>query len=332
MSLRLVFDSPKGYRPKAGQLYLMKTTAGFIPVGITSTEAFFGNCVMIHPYRALVRDTNDASYYPLVEKNELLIPPVMIAKRDFKKGGDFTKVTDKNAPSPVPFEKYYYYLHANVWNPEELAFVLAYPPYPDDRLPKFQPMNERTIHYTIHDSNPPQGGTVDQAPEGTYFIVGQGVMMDLHLEFELEDALSYYGLIDTPRPPHADLSDDEPAYKEATTTLTPEEFLHLADLESTTSVFAAMDQVPDAVAAAITETGHEPNGYLFDGLATYLINQQGLDQKGIEFYSEAGMFSILGNTETLTTLHQLLIELLHNPSLLTATIREAEAVGFDFDD
>lgn len=40
MSLRLEFDSPKGYRPKVGQIYLMNTTAGYIPVGVTSTKAF----------------------------------------------------------------------------------------------------------------------------------------------------------------------------------------------------------------------------------------------------------------------------------------------------
>lgn len=68
MALKLVLDAPKGSRPKAGQLYLMKTTLGYIPVGVTSTEAFFGAAAMIHPYRALISDPSDTSWFLLVEK------------------------------------------------------------------------------------------------------------------------------------------------------------------------------------------------------------------------------------------------------------------------
>lgn len=69
----------------------MKTTFGYIPVGVVSTEAFFGAAAMIHPYRAIVSDIKDTTWYPLIKKNELLIPPLEIVKSDFRKGGDFTQ-------------------------------------------------------------------------------------------------------------------------------------------------------------------------------------------------------------------------------------------------
>ena len=140
MSLRLEPGSPKGYRPKTGQIFLMRTTAGLIPVGVTSTEAFFGACVMIHPYRALVHDITDTSYYSLIEKNELLISPVMVPKPDFSKGGYFTKNSDKNAPAPIPFDKYYFYVDATSWNPHELGFSPTTGAFPYDRLPDFDPI------------------------------------------------------------------------------------------------------------------------------------------------------------------------------------------------
>ena len=114
--------------------------------------------------------------------------------------------------------------------------------------------------------------------------------------------------------------------------MTPEQFLHLADIEGTSTLFAAMDQTPEQVVEAITEAGHEPNGYFFEGLATYLINLHDLDGAGIEADSDAGMFSLLGNSATLTALHELLLDLLRNPAELTSTIQQAEAAGYKFDD
>ena len=334
MSLRIEFDSPKGFRPKAGQIFLLRTTVGYIPVGVTSTEAFYGACAMLHPYRALVQDVTDTSYYPLVEKNDLLIPPVMLPKEYFRKGGCFAKNSDKNAPAPVPFDKYYYYFaSATAWNPREFSFAPARIPFPHDRLPDFDPISERKIKYFLHDSNPPMPVETDYAPEGTRFIDGQGIVLTTQLDFSIEDSLAYYGLIDTPRPPHADFSDDdEPKQKEVPTPMTPEQFLHLADIEGTSTLFAAMDQAPEQVVEAITAAGHEPNGYFFEALATYLISLHDLDGAGIEADSEAGMFSLLGNSATVTAMHEHLLGLLRNPAELTTTIQQAEAAGHEFDD
>ena len=78
---------------------------------------------MFHPYRAIVSDIKATTWYPLIKKNELLIPPLEIVKSDFRKGGDFYPVKDKNAPHPVPFDRYFYYQLSVPWSPEEQAFV-----------------------------------------------------------------------------------------------------------------------------------------------------------------------------------------------------------------
>ena len=332
MALKLVFDAPKGSRPKAGQLYLMKTTLGYIPVGATSTEAFFGAAVMIHPYRAIVSDPKDTTWYPLVENNELLIPPLRIRKQDFKKGGCFTPIRDKAAPVPIPFDRYFYYQMSMPWSPAEQAFVPAAETLPKDRLGTFVPKDERIIKFTIHDTNPPQGGIVDEAPEGTYFMPA-GLLMDLHIEFALEDALAYYGLIDSPRPAHPAFTENQEQDTMPTDTQQEDQPLfHLAEIDGVTTLFAAMDTLPEEAISVIEQAGHTPNGYFLDNLTTYLLRQTGVTTDGIEFDSEAGMFSLIGTTETLEPLHTQLTDLFNNTNNLQQTLNQAKAAGTDFDD
>lgn len=332
MALKLVFDAPKGSRPKAGRLYLMKTTLGYIPVGATSTEAFFGAAVMIHPYRALVSDPKDTTWYPLVENNELLIPPLEIRKQDFKKGGCFTPIRDKAAPASIPFDRYFYYQSSYPWDPEEQAFVPPAESLPKDKLGTFVPKQERTIEYILHDTNPSQGGTVDEAPEGTYFMPA-GLMPDLHIEFALEDALAYYGLIDTPRPAHPDFTENQEQDTMPTDTQQEDQPLfHLAELDGMTTLFAAMDTMPKEAVGVIQQAGHTPNGYFLDNLAKYLLRQANVTTDDIEFDSEAGMFSLIGTTETLQPLHAQLTDLFNNTNNLQQTISKAKAADTDLDD
>lgn len=327
--LKLVFGAPKGTRPKAGQLYLMKTTMGFIPVGIASTNSFFGGAVTIHPYRALVTDPTDTSWYPLVEKNELLIPPLMIQKRDFRKGGDFYRIEDKNAPTTVPFDKYYYYSIAMAWNSDELAFAPTSAPMPHDRPASFIPAEGRQIAYRLHDTNPPKGGKVEQAPEGTYFMPS-GLIIDMDVEFAFEDALSYYGLIDTPRPTHADFGDDEE--KPTQTADTNQPFLRIDKIKGKWGLFAYTSILPEGVEDTVTEAGYLPNGYFFDTLTRYLLEQADTNADTINYDSEAGMFSIDGPIDILQSLKDQLTELCDNPDKLQQTIEQAEATGIDFND
>ena len=326
MALKLVLDAPKGSRPKAGQLYLIKTTLGYIPVGVTSTEAFFGAAAMIHPYRALISDPSDTSWFPLVEKNELLIPPIQIAKSDFRKGGPFQRIPAKSHPKTIPFDNYFHYTLADFWSPEEQAFV------PVTRENEWVPKERRIINYTIHDTNPPQGGTTDEAPEGTYF------MTDVlggyrEIEYALEDALAYYGLIDTPRPAHPDLTESQEHDTMPTNTQQEDQPLfHLAEIDSVTTLFAAMDTLPEEAISVIEQAGHTPNGYFLDNLTKYLLRQANITTDGIEFDSDAGMFSLIGTTETLQPLHTQLTDLFNNTNDLQQTLKQAKAAGTDFDD
>lgn len=323
--LKILFNSPQRFRPKAGQLYLLHTTCGLIPVGVTSTNAFWGEAVMIHPYRALLHDKADTSYYPLVNTNTLLIPPTMIAKRDFRKQVCFSRVTDKQAPIPVPFEKYYNYRGSFAWNPEELAFVPLADVLPRDRLGSFLPLNERVIEYTVHNSNPPTGGEATSVEPNTYFMVDM-VPHDVHLEFALEDALAYYELIDTPRPAHPDFPpEDEPTAEQTPMT----DALHITELDGTTTVFAAIDQLSGTTLSTVVDAGYQPNGYFFEGLARYLISREMIDDSNIDFDSEHGLLSIIGDKLALTQIHSALSTLLDNPDALRATITEADAHNFD---
>ena len=324
--LKFSLDSPKGSRPKAGQLYLMKTTLGYIPAGVTSTEAFFGAAAMVHPYRALISDPSDTSWFPLVEKNELLIPPIQIAKSDFRKGGPFQRIPAKSHPKTIPFDRYFDYSNAIFWSPEEQAFV------PITKENEWVPKERRIINYTIHDTNPPQGGTTDEVPEGTYFMT-DFLGNYREIEYALEDALAYYGLIDTPRPARPDLTESQEHDTMPTNTQQEDQPLfHLAEIDSVTTLFAAMDTMPEEAVGVIEQAGHTPNGYFLDNLTKYLLRQANVTTDGIEFDSEAGMFSLIGTTESLQPLHAQLTDLFNNANDLQRTINQAKAAGTDFDD
>lgn len=326
MALKLALDAPKGSRPKPGQLYLMKTTLGYIPVGVTSTEAFFGAAAMLHPYRALISDPSDTTWFPLVEKNELLIPPLRIPKPDFRKGGPFHKFKAKTHPDPVPFDRYFHYLDAIFWSPEEQAFV------PVTKENEWTPKERRILEYIIHDSNPTQGGRVDEAPDGTYFMTP---VLGGHreIEYALEDALAYYGLIDTPRPIHPSLRENQEHNTMPTDSQQEDQPLfHLAEIDGTHTLFAALDTMPEETIDVVEKAGHTPNGYFLDNLAKYLLRQADVTTDGIEFDSEAGMFSLIGTTDVLQPLHAQLTDLFNNTNDLQRTLEQAKTAGTDFDD
>ena len=64
----------------------------------------------------------------------------------------------------------------------------------------------------------------------------------------------------------------------------------------------------------------------------YLLRQTGVTTDGIEFDSDAGMFSLIGTTETLQPLHTQLTDLFNNTNNLQQTLNQAKATGTDFDD
>lgn len=81
--------------------------------------------------------------------------------------------------------------------------------------------------------------------------------------------------------------------------------------------------------AAISATGHEPNGYFWEGVAAYL--DQALAAR-LELDSEAGMFSASGSRADLEDLQAKLEPLLSGQQDIRGLMTRAEADGFEFDD
>lgn len=80
---------------------------------------------------------------------------------------------------------------------------------------------------------------------------------------------------------------------------------------------------------AVNAAGHEPNGYFWEGMVQYFAPSL-TDQ--VELDSEAGMFAAYGDRVVLEQLRDMLDAYLDDGDRTTATIREAEASGFQFDD
>ncbi|MDO4762545.1 MAG: hypothetical protein Q4A31_11545 [Corynebacterium sp.] len=330
--LRLILDNVKGSRSKKGQLCLLHTTAGYIPGGIVSTEAFFGAAVYVHLYRALIDDPSDTSFYPLVERNELLIPPVMIAKRDFARGQYCTIIKDKNAPVPVPFEYYYSYHGASTWNPIERSFATTATTIPHDRLADFIPKPQRRILREVFDTNPPQTEFVETVPEGTYFSP-DSIPMDCHLLFALEDSLGLYGLIDTPRPQYPNLVDKHyiPVVVDPEPTNNADEGA-VSFLNEPKAVVLHTHKLSETIRQCATELDIEPNGYFFETLTRFLLKEQKIALRGLVFEPEAGTCLIMGPEKKLKTVAQQLSKVLETKHTFTSAITRARKACVNLDD
>lgn len=79
---------------------------------------------------------------------------------------------------------------------------------------------------------------------------------------------------------------------------------------------------------AISATGHEPNGYFWEGVAQYLFE----DADDLVFDSEGGMFCASGDRSTLDGLRMAMASYLTDAAAVTGLIERAEADGFEFDD
>ena len=93
-----------------------------------------------------------------------------------------------------------------------------------------------------------------------------------------------------------------------------------------TLTFYCGDLPPDE---AISASGHEPNGYFWEGVAAYLDPTLAAR---LELDSEAGMFSAGGARVDLETLQAKLEPLLSGEEDIRALIARAETDGFEFDD
>jgi len=81
--------------------------------------------------------------------------------------------------------------------------------------------------------------------------------------------------------------------------------------------------------AAIFASGHEPNGYFWEGVVEYLAPSL---IPHLELDPEAGMFCAKADRVHLAELREKLESYLDDPERIARLIREAESSGFQFDD
>ena len=112
-----------GLRPHPGSLCLVKTDYGYIPAGVVLTDSYLGMCHLVHFYRTIITNPKDTSYFPLVESNDLLIPPMDIPRQAFDASGFLVVNNLEDAPVARVLDHYYFYANGDKWNVDERAFV-----------------------------------------------------------------------------------------------------------------------------------------------------------------------------------------------------------------
>lgn len=103
--------------------------------------------------------------------------------------------------------------------------------------------------------------------------------------------------------------------------------MRLTDVAGSSSLTFECGRLP--ADAAVFASGHEPNGYFWEGVAQYVASAQ---LSGVELDPEAGMFCARGDRAVLKRLRGQLEGYLDHPERVARLIREAEASGFQFDD
>ncbi|MER7506185.1 Imm51 family immunity protein [Nonomuraea pusilla] len=84
----------------------------------------------------------------------------------------------------------------------------------------------------------------------------------------------------------------------------------------------------------IEESGHEPNGYFWEGVARFLVSTEAptLEER-FQYDSEGGMFCAYGNDqEALRQLAELMSVVATDGDRVRGLVAAAEAAGFEFDD
>ncbi len=81
--------------------------------------------------------------------------------------------------------------------------------------------------------------------------------------------------------------------------------------------------------AAVTDSGHEPNGYFWEGLVRFAWPDIA---EPLDFDSEAGTFCAVGTPSDLARLKAALEPVITSPDAVRDIIVRAETSGFEFDD
>lgn len=349
-TLRLIFDNPKGARPKVGQLFVLHTSEGFIPGGIVSLGAHFGTCAQAHLYRALLEDPNDTSFYPLVEHHDLLLPPLPLYRDEFKAGGYVRALKRKDAPTATALENYYTFIQATVWDRDRRAF--SRPDFTVTETETFfackDPFPEHLVGvtdatgYPLRELSP---GDKRTSP----WISPSSPIFDHQLEYALEESLSYYGLINTPRPTQPVMDRDPQAIIHSVDELHTDTDKHTAETTDTglkitlTAIGEFLDDyaghqsiyaqvIPGSVLeTAINNTGHEANGYFLEAVVQYWSTTGSVD-KSIDLDPEANGIGIIGKPHHLTTVKKQLTTMANSPEAIPGLITAIEESGIHIDD
>lgn len=91
----------------------------------------------------------------------------------------------------------------------------------------------------------------------------------------------------------------------------------------------ALDAGGLAADAAVIASGHEPNGYFWEGLVRFAWPDIA---ERVNFDSEAGMFCAVGSSNDLARLKTAVESVITSPEAVRDIIARAEASGFEFDD
>lgn len=85
---------------------------------------------------------------------------------------------------------------------------------------------------------------------------------------------------------------------------------------------------------AVEASGHEPNGYFWEGVARRLVATEAPElAELVDYDPEGSMFVAYGNDrDALTRLGNLMARVANDADAMTALIEAAEADGFEFDD
>lgn len=103
--------------------------------------------------------------------------------------------------------------------------------------------------------------------------------------------------------------------------------MNIQEIDGATSLTFYCGDLP--ADEAITAAGHEANGYFWEGIVRYSAPDLA---SRVELDPEAGMFAAHGDRATVDRLRAAIGSCLDNGARVAATVREAEAADFEFDD
>lgn len=311
-------------RPHPGSLCLLKTDYGYIPAGVVLTDSYMGMCHLVHFYRTIITNPHDTSYYPLVQANDLLIPPMDIPRQAFDAEGFLVVNHHEDSPTARVLDHYYFYANGDHWNVDERAFVPMDKPAADgSQFPI--PLKQRLIYEKLPGEDRSIG--VHEIPAGSWISPSRAANLSM-LEDALGESLRYYGLLRGAASPQLGIA-AAPAERTAQAVETASR-VHLVSTGGVTALYFEAPG-PESAAQIIRNAGFVGNGYFWHSLIKFYADQRGFSDKVI-FDPEAGMFSVIGAYEILDHLREVIESWFSDPQKLADIINNAQDSDVDFDD